>query len=277
MTEQAPLSEQVIRPSYEQLVGSMPHPGVRDAWQATDNAARQTRDAMQKIHDNEGLSDKGKKEAAQGIIDRQGAKAREHYQQARARAPEAARSAYEFSIPMPDKQCYATSRAKDSGEMLAIQGEAERVARDLTSKSLQQLTKEASKNPRDEGIRGAVGSTVQALKGEYEKAMRRGGVEGKVLAHGVLRVADAVGVDKDAVVDDFRSDRHRRYVEESRQISDLRGSIPSGNDLTQNPYDTRRPGARGVGTYGSKNRAVASLASGREKLFQKKQRRPLWK
>ncbi len=105
--------------------------------------------------------------------------------------------------------------------------------------------------------------------------MEIGGLEGKVLAHATLRAASALGVGLDAVVDEFRNDRQRRYVEEASQLESSRVSIPSGRDLGQNPYDTNSSGGKRIGTYGSSNKALAT--GGRPKLFEKKERRRSWK
>ena len=195
----------------------------------------------------------------------------------REKAARSVDNAYDFSVPMPDGRALATSRATDSSELLAIQGEAARMVQKVTGKSLQAMTKEVSQNPRDEGIREAAGKRAQALREEYDRAMQLGGLEGKVLAHAkTLRAAEAMGVDCDSVVDEFRNDRQRRYVEEALQLQAFSGSIPSGRNLAQNPYDDNRGGGKKrVGTYGSANKAL--VQGGRPQLFQKKNRRRPWK
>jgi hypothetical protein len=110
MTEKASLADQVIRPTYDQIRDSIPDSGVREMWQAADNVARRARDEMQRVHADANLSEEGKKEAAQAVIDRHAGSAIGHYQGARERAKRSAQSAYEFSIPLPDGQCYATKR-----------------------------------------------------------------------------------------------------------------------------------------------------------------------
>jgi hypothetical protein len=271
------LASKVIRPTYEQLRDRIPDPGVREMWRAGNADASRARAEMQRIHEDETLSEEGKKAAAQRVIDQHAARAKQHYHDARAKAELSAESAYEFSIPLPDRQCYATSRAKDSGELLAIQGEANRISEKVSGMTLQTLTKAVSKNPRDEGIKGGVTSArADILRAEYADGMKRGGLEGKVKAHAVLRVADASSIETDAIVDEFRNDRQRRYVQESAQIDALRNSIPSGKDLARNPYDGNgRGGKKRIGTYGGANKAL--MTGGRPQLFQKKSRRRPWK
>jgi hypothetical protein len=274
MTEN--LANLAVRPSYEELRDRIPDPGVREMWRAGDADAARSREEMQRVHEDETLSEEGKKQEAQRIIDRYAGKAQQHYADAREKAARSVDNAYGFSIPMPDGGALATSRAKDSSEIVAIQGEAETIVQKVAGRSLQAMTKEASKNPNDRGIREAAGRRAEALKEEYAKAMALGGLEGKVLAHATLRAAEAMGMDYDSVVDEFRNDRQRRYVEEALQLQSMSGSIPSGRDLAKNPYDdNRRGGKKRVGTYGSANKAL--VLGGRPQLFQKKNRRRPWK
>jgi hypothetical protein len=274
MTEN--LADLAVRPSYEELRDRIPDPGVREMWRAGDADAARARTEMQRVHEDETLSEEGKKRAAQRIIDRYAGKAQQHYADAREKAARSVDNAYDFSVPMPGGGALATSRAKDSSEIVAIQGEAERIVQQVAGRSLQAMTKEASQNPRDKGMREGTGRRMQALKEEYERAMHLGGLEGKVLAHATLRAAEAMGVDYDSVVDEFRNDRQRRYVQEALQLQSMSGSIPSGRDLAKNPYDgNRRGGKKRIGTYGSVNKAT--LSGGSPQLFQKKKRRPSWK
>jgi hypothetical protein len=274
MTEN--LTDLAVRPSYEELRDRIPDPGVREMWRAGDADAARFRTEMQRVHEDETLSEEGKKQEAQRIIDRYAGKAQQHYADAREKAAHSVDNAYDFSVPMPDGGVLATSRAKDSSEILAIQGEAERIVQKVSGKSLQATTKEASKNSNDRGIREAAGRRAEALKEEYAKAIALGGLEGKVLAHATLRAAEAMDVDYDSVVDEFRNDRQRRYVQEALQLQAFSGSIPSGRDLAKNPYDNnRRGGKKRIGTYGSANKAL--MTGGRPQLFQKKSRRRPWK
>jgi hypothetical protein len=106
--------------------------------------------------------------------------------------------------------------------------------------------------------------------------MERGGVEGRIRALAALRVAEGAGVGVDDLVDEFRNDRHRRYLREGEMLSVARASIPSGRDLTSNPY-ADRPGPSAIETYSGRNRAIPGASEARE-LFKKgnKRKRPLW-
>jgi hypothetical protein len=264
-----------IRPSYEELRDKVQDSAVRELWRAGDADAARARDEMQRVHDDETLTEEGKKQAAQKIVDSYAQKAKQHYADAREKVIRSVENARAFSVPMPDGGTLATSRAKDSGELVAVQGETERIVQRVAGKGLQAMTKEASKNPRDRGMRESASHRAAALREEYARAMSTGGLEGKVLAHATLRAAEAMGVDYDSVVDEFRNDRQRRYVQEALQLQSVSGSIPSGRDLAKNPYDNRRGGKKRVGTYGSANKAL--VLGGRPQLFQKKNRRRPWK
>jgi hypothetical protein len=151
MTEN--LANLAVRPSYEELRDRIPDSAVREMWRAGDVDAARARTEMQRVHEDETLSEEGKKRAAQRIIDRYAGKAQQHYADAKKKAARSVDNAYDFSVPMPDGGALATSRAKDSSELLAIQGETARMVQKVTGKSLQAMSKEASQNPRDEGIR----------------------------------------------------------------------------------------------------------------------------
>jgi len=268
----------VDKPSpYEALRDGVPNGAVREAWRAGDAASRACREELQRVHEDETLTEEGKRHKAQQIIERYAAKAQSHYATAREKAEYAARTSYNFSIPMPSNQALATARPKDTGELLAIQGEAERIVQRIVGKSIQAMTKEGSRNPRDKGMKEGAGKRVAALQAEYERALALSGIEGKVLAHGVLRAAEQLGIDYDSVVEPFRNDRQRGYVEEAAQLEASAASIPSGRELGKNPYEDTplRGGKNRIGTYSSANKA--QVIGGRSQLFEKKKRRPSWK
>ena len=126
------LADQAIRPSYEGIRDGVPDSGVREAWRAGDEAALRARTQMQGVHENEALSEEGKKHEAARVIDRSAYEAQEHYGKARKAAEKGAQSAYAFSVPMPDGGALATSSAKDSSEIVAGQTEAERIVQKLS-------------------------------------------------------------------------------------------------------------------------------------------------
>jgi hypothetical protein len=276
MTEQASLTDQVIRPTYEQIRDGMPHKEARELWREADMRVEHTRRAMQDVHDDESLSEEGKREKAQRIIDTNAPKILKGYEDARKKVETSAESSWQFSIPMPDGKALANTPVSDSSEMVAVQNEANTVAMRMEGKSLQELTKERSRNPRDKGMQEAGDSKLHTLRAEFGEPMQVGGVEGKVRALAVKRVCDAKGIRLDDVVDHHRTDRHHRAYQDAERYENAVPSIPNGRSMTQNPYDgKRRRGPSAIGTYSSGNKAMVS--SGKPQIFQTKKRRPAWK
>jgi hypothetical protein len=146
----------------------------------------------------------------------------------------------------------------------------------MEGKSLQELTKERSRNPRDKGMQEAGDSKLHTLRAEFDEAMQVGGVEGKVRALAVKRVCDAKGIRLDDVVDHHRTDLHHRAYQDAERYENAVPSIPNGRSMTQNPYDDskRRRGPSAIGTYSSSRKAMTG--GGKPKIFRKK-RRPAWK
>ncbi len=271
------LADQVIRPSYEQARDSLPHPGVRDVWRNTDRRVEYTKQAMQDIHDDESLSEEGKREKAQRLIDTNAERIRKAYEEARTKTQNAAESSWRFSIPMPgDGKTLPTTQIKDSTEMLAVQMEASAIATRISGKSLQELTSEKAQQGGNKGIRQSSSHTLEALQAEFDAAMAASDVEGKIRGLAVKRVCDDMGIRIDDVVDHHRRQIHRNAYADAERFESALGTIPSGKRMAENPYDSKRQGGKGrIGTYDSGNKAMVS--SGRPKLFKKANRRRPWK
>ena len=276
MTEQASLTEQIIRPSVEEIHASIPHKGVRDLLNDAKNIQRHMNRELEDIETDEDLNPEAKQRRAQEVIDRHGPKIAKAYQDAREKVEAAAESSYNFSLPFPDKKTFAHAQVKDTSEMLAVQGEADSIAARIAGKSLQEITKEVSRHPGDKGIQATSSHTVDALRSEFDAAMKLGGVEGRVRALGVARVCEGMGLPLEQVVEHHRSQAHHNALQDARRFESALHTIPSGKHGTRNPYagNTRRRGPSGVGTYASTNKV---MTGGRPQLFQKKSRRRPWK
>jgi hypothetical protein len=268
------LAEQVIRPSYEQIVGSIRHSGVQEILRRVQEGERRMDRELERIEADEDLNDEARQRRAQELIDRYSPKISEAYRSAKEKVEASAESSYLFSLPFPEGRTFAQARAKDSTELLAVQGEAEAIAQRIAGRSLQQMTKAASRNPRDKGIRETSDPTIGALRKEFDQAMSEGGVEGRVRAMAVQRVCDRLGVPLDQVVDHHRTDTHRRALEDARRFELAVFVLPSGKKPRQNPFEARRRSTRRLGTYSSGNKAVVG---GRPQIFQKNNRRRAWK
>jgi hypothetical protein len=233
------------------------------------------RTALRALADDEELSDEGRAQRAQRVIENNVDKIRELYTDARAKAEAGAERDWKFSIPMPDKKTLAQTHVSDSGEMVAVQGEAERIATSVYGKSLQEATREASKNPRDRGIQEAPGKDIEALQWEFRQAMAIGGVEGKIRALAVKRVADGRGIPLDTIVDEFRTDNNRKALRDAEALDRARHMIPSANTVRDgNPFEGGQQRRNKVGTYRSTSTAAIPRSG---PLFPAKKRRPSWK
>ena len=142
--------------------------------------------------------------------------------------------------------------------------------------TLQEITKELSRHPGDKGIQATSSHSVDALRSEFDAAMKLGGVEGRVRALGVARVCEGMGLPLEQIVEHHRSQVHHNALQDARRFESALHTIPSGKHGTRNPYagNTRRRGPSGVGTYASTNKV---MTGGRPQLFQKKSRRRPWK
>ena len=100
MTEQASLADQVIRPTYEQIRDGMPHKEACELWREADMRVEHTRRAMQDVHDDESLSEEGKREKAQRIIDANAPKILKGYEDARKKVQTSAESSWQSSLDL---------------------------------------------------------------------------------------------------------------------------------------------------------------------------------
>jgi hypothetical protein len=86
MTEQASLTEQIIRPSVEEIHASIPHKGVRDLLNDAKNIQRHMNRELEDIESDEDLNPEVNQRRVQEVIDRHGPKIAKTYQDAREKA-----------------------------------------------------------------------------------------------------------------------------------------------------------------------------------------------
>jgi hypothetical protein len=266
---------EAVQPTYEQIVGGIRHKGVQELLQGAEVDQRALSRELEAVEANEDLNDEAKERRTQELVERFEPKINGRYREAKAKVETSAESSYKFSLPFPDGKTYAQAQVKDTAEMLAVQGEAEAIAKKIAGTSLQEATKAVSQNPRDKGIREASNHTMQSLREEFDLAMAAGGVEGRVRAMAIERVCSQMGVDLEEVVAHRRTAVHRRAREDYEHFSRAAGVLPSGKTSPANPFGGKRQGGKAVGTYSSESKPV--MGNGRPRLFQKKQRKPLWK
>jgi len=239
-------------------------------WRSGDRWMRGVYEEYDKIRGDKNLSEEGRASSEQAAYERGVAQASKGWEAARGRARQLAKENRERSVPMPQGTLFG-SPVGDATEMVAIQNEAERIAKKVSGTSLQELSKVVSKNPNDKGIKGG-SHAVSTLQEEFNAACEAGGVEGKIRAHGVLRAAEAMRIAFEDVTRDQRTDRHDTAAEQAAQYERYTRSIPS---VKQIPKPTPMPRQRKVpGDYGRSNKLV--LGQARKTIFGGK-RRPSWK
>ena len=74
MTEQASLTEQIIRPSVEEIHASIPHKGARDLLNDAKDIQRHMNRELEDIETDEDLNPEAKQRRAQEVIDHHGPK-----------------------------------------------------------------------------------------------------------------------------------------------------------------------------------------------------------
>jgi hypothetical protein len=261
------LADQVIRPSYEQIVAAIPDKGVHELLQGAQADEHRLGQELERIQANEDLTTEARERHADEVIERYSPGISSARAEARQKVARGAKAQYQFSVPMPNSDSLATAKAKDASEILAIQNEA-------TS-----LLAKASEVQRKASMDGKVklnhDPRFQVLKETYATAMSGTGLEAKVSALAVIKAAESLGVDIEELVSDHRTERHQRALADAGSFERAMQVLPSGKRTPANPFASGRQGAKAVGTYSSESKPV--MSSGRPKLFEKNRRKPLWK
>jgi hypothetical protein len=271
------LADEVIRPSYEQIVEGIRHSGVREILRhAEDNEQRINRE-LERISENEDLNEEAKERMAQEVLDKYEPKISEAYKSAKEKVEASAESSYRFSIPMPgDSKTLATTRAADASEVLAIQNETTAlIAR------AEQLKTKASASDRshargNDGIRLSYDPAQRVLKDAFDKAMVDGGIQGKITGLAVVKAADALGVDVESIVEDHRRQVHYNALNDMHHFQRAWRTLPSKKRSAANSFIARRSSARRIGTYQSANKTMVR-GTDVAQVFARKPRKRAWK
>src|SRR5215208_1825983 len=88
-----------IRQSYEDVRDDLSHKEARALWRDGDRRKAYMRESMQRIHDDETLTDEGKQQEAQRLIESNTPHILKGYEDARAKLESSAESSWKFSIP----------------------------------------------------------------------------------------------------------------------------------------------------------------------------------
>lgn len=247
--------------SYARMRDSVKDTDVRASWRDGDRWSDYVTERYQEIRDDVTLSEAGRAQKEQEAYDRGVARASKGWEAARQRSFQLAKQYEQQSVPMPDGTTLYGSAITNAPELSAIQSEADRITRRLQSESLQAKTQESSKksgrkvpkNPNDPGIREAGSHATDVLQDEYAEAMEDGGLEGRIKAHAVLRVARANGVDYHSVAENYLSDNHRGASAKAQQYENYAHNIPTTRHI-QEPIVPQRRSGREVGTYGQRTK-----------------------
>jgi hypothetical protein len=264
--------------SYEQIISSIGHSGVRQMLQNAGESEQRVGYELERIKRNEDLSEEGKARQAQGLIERYGPKISEAYDGAREKLAAARENSYKFSIPMPgDGKTLASTKVADSTEMVAVQNESTALLTRAEQMKAKAGVSDKAQQGGNKGISLAHDPRLKVLREAYADAMKAGGIEGKVRGLAVVKAADALGLDLEAIVAEHRTKVHQGALSDADKYELALGVLPSGKNRTPtNPFGQRR-GRKYVGSYGSANNAVLRPGGGGGSMFPTKKRRPSWK
>src|SRR5215213_7343945 len=129
-----------------------------------------------------------------------------------------ARTGEYFSFPMPEGESLIPS---DTSKLLASQNEASRIVRKLDRLA-------------SSGVGPFKPDRVEVLKGEYERGLQTGGVQGGAICRGALEAADELGMDSHQLVDAFRKQSHRNSLEDAERAVMRSGLI--GKQIPEPPF-----------------------------------------
>jgi hypothetical protein len=97
MTEQ--LADLAARPTAEQILGIIPHIGVKEMLASAERRQRRMNSELDDIDGDEGLSLEGKQRRAQEVIDHHAEDIAQTYRDAQAKVEASAETSYKFSLP----------------------------------------------------------------------------------------------------------------------------------------------------------------------------------
>jgi hypothetical protein len=232
-----------------------------EAWRAADLATSKLYALYRELKEDVRFSEQHKAEKAWAAYEANKEKIQRGKQKAKELLEGQARSAERFSLPFPEGEGPTTA---DTSKLLASQNEAARVIRKLDR------LQGSGKGP-------FTPDRMEVLRQEYGRGLAVGGVQGGAICRGVLDACDELGMDKHAIVEPFRKDRHRESLERAQHSERLAGLI--GGEAPPPPFG--KPGvSRGRGSEPRRG-SGALLLPGRETLTagsaSRSGRRPPWK
>ena len=252
--------------SYEELRDGASGEGG-EAWRQADREERRLRELYRELKDDPRYTQEHKAEKSWDAYERAAPKITANKERAKEHLRKAAKTSERFSIPVPPGESLVTG---DADKLIASQNHAASVVRRV------ERAERRAKGPLKP-------DAVAILREEYARGLEVGGVEGGAVCRGVLVAARELGVDRHAVVDPFRKERHRESLAEAEHRERLVGLI--GGTVPEPPFARAGREQRGKPWEGGPPRAVlvprerAPLpdAAPRGLPGHKKDRRPPWK
>jgi hypothetical protein len=199
-------------PSYEMLRDEIPgilH-STREQWQRADKRVADLRQSWTSIEADQDYTEEARARRAQQLYELQAPKIEQAWASTREELRKSAAASEKMSIPRPQGQ---PLEAKDSNDLLAAQGERDRIIRTLDRHS----SRGGPFKP----------NTASFLKAEYKKGLEsKSGVMGAAICRGVMAAAEELGVG-DGWVDSLRDDKQRKYLDDARRLEQAAFAVPS--------------------------------------------------
>ncbi len=245
--------------SYEELRDEATGDGA-DAWREADRETAKLRDTYERLKEDPRFTEEYRAEQAWEAFGAAEGKIAENKAKARELLAKQARTAERFSLPFPDQETPITT---DTSKLLASQNEASRIVR-----KVDRAEAGGKKGPFRP-------DRLEVLRAEYGRGLEVGGVQGGAVCRGVLEAAEELGVDRHAVVDGYRKDRHRESFERAEHYGRLTDLI--GGGVPEPPF--AKPGSgRGSDFHAGGSKAIfLERERAAEGTGRRSGRRPQWK
>jgi hypothetical protein len=114
------LGDLAVRPTYEEIVQSIKHQGVRESLRHAQENERRLGRELERIEDDQDLNDEARRRRAQELIDRYSPTISEAYKSAKEKVGASAESSYRFSLPFPEEKTFAQARTRQRPQAFAM-------------------------------------------------------------------------------------------------------------------------------------------------------------
>jgi hypothetical protein len=223
--------------SYEQIRDSAPTE-ARNSWQSADREESTLQQFYRDLKDSDVYSDAEKARQAWSKYEQAKTSITAKRERTKEQLEASIRSASLQSLPFPPSEGPITS---SMDKILAGQNEAARIR---------------SRLDRASGQAGPFRTNPTGLlREEYKKGLATGGVLGGAICRGVISAAEDYGVELDAIVDEYRSDRQRQRLSDGERNREQLAYV--GTRVPEPPFD-RPGGEKARMAFGSSAREESS-------------------